>query len=227
MNFLKEQADIKATEKDTLGGGSFVWDTGVYDVVVDGAYIDISKGGAYSINLAFKDVETGKVLKITEYITSGAEKGCLNYFVNKKGEKQYLPGYEKMRTLSLILTGETLDKQEIEDKLVEVYDPEVSKRVPRKKQVIMSWLGKKFKAGIIKGIEPKYNNPDETREFNELAKIFDEEGRTITEKEAGTEPEFINKWKDKYTSEFIKDKTKVKDIVSAKSKDKPKKSLFN
>ena len=227
MKFLKEQEDIKVTEKDTLGGGSFVWNTGVYDVIVDGAYIDVSKGGAYSINLALKDVETGKVLNITEYVTNGAEKGCLNYFVNKKGEKQYLPGYEKMRTLSLILTGETLDKQELEDKLVEVYDPELGKRAPRKKQVIMSWLGKRFKAGIIKGIEPKYNKPDETREFNELAKIFDEEGRTITEKEAGTEPEFINKWKEKYNSEFIKDKTKGKSNTSTGSKDKPKKSLFS
>jgi len=227
MNFLKEQADIKVTEKDTLGGGSFTWNTGIYGVIVDGAYIDMSKGGAYSINLALKDVETGKVLNITEYVTSGAEKGCLNYFVNKKGEKQYLPGYEKMRTLSLILTGETLDKQEIEDKLVEVYDPEVSKRIPRKKGVIMSWLGKMFKAGIIKGIEPKYNNPDETREFNELNKIFDEDGRTLIERETGTEPEFINKWKEKYNSEFIKDKTKGNKNTSTGPKDKPKKSLFN
>ena len=227
MNFLKEQADIKVTEKDALGGGSFVWNTGVYDVIVDGAYIDVSAKGAYSINLALKDVETGKIVKFTEYITSNAEKGCLNYFINKKGEKQYLPSYEKMRTLSLILTGETLDKQELEDKLVEVYDPEVGKRVPRKKQVIMSWLGKRFKAGIIKGIEPKYNNPDETREFNELNKIFDEDGRTLTEKEAGTEPEFINKWKERYNSEYIKDKTKNKNNTSTGSKNKPKKPLFS
>ena len=223
LDFLKEQTGVKGTEKDTLGGGSFVWNTGVYDVVVDGAYIDISRGGAYNVNLALKDVDTGKVLKITEYITSGAEKGTLNYFVNKKGEKQYLPGYEKMLNLAKVITGESLENQDIEEKLVEVYDPEVSKRVPRKKQVIMSFIGKQFKAGVIKGIEPKYNNPDETREFNELNKVFNEDGQTLIEYESGSEASFIEEWKKRYKSEYVKDKTKGS---KAKTESKPKKSLF-
>lgn len=223
FNPLAAQKDIKLEDKDTLGG-SFVWNTGIYDVVVEGAYLDTSKGGAYSVNLILKDVNTDKKLTITEYITSGTEKGCLNYFINKKGEKQYLPGYAKIATLAQVLTGKGLDEQELEEKLVEVYDPEVSKRVPRPRQVIMSFIGLKFKAGIVKGVKPKYNDPDTIQEFNELDKVFNEDGKTITEIEADTSAKFIEQWKAKKGEDFVKDLTNGK---AKKAEDKPKKSLFN
>ena len=51
------------TDADTLGGSKFSpWDSGVYDAVIELAYVDESKGGAMSINFTFKTQE-GKELR--------------------------------------------------------------------------------------------------------------------------------------------------------------------
>ena len=50
--------DIKMKET-SLGGGSFLWDSGVYKTIVDMAYFDQSKGGAHSLNVTLLN-EDGK-----------------------------------------------------------------------------------------------------------------------------------------------------------------------
>jgi hypothetical protein len=220
MDFLKKVEGVKAEDKDVLGG-SFVWNTSVYDVVIKNAYLDSSDSGAYNVNFLFETPE-GKKLNQTIYVTN---KAGSNTYVDKNGNKQYLPGFLQVDTIALLSTGSNIGDLDTEEKLVEVYDKEAGKRLPKPRKVFIDMLNKKLKLGVIKIVEPKYNNPDETREVNEINKVFNEDGFTKTELEADSkEPVFINEWSNKFTSEFIKDKTKGK--FNKPTENKPKKSLF-
>ena len=55
--------DIKMKET-SLGGGSFLWDSGVYKTIIDMAYFDQSKGGAHSLNVTLLNEDGKKLEKI-------------------------------------------------------------------------------------------------------------------------------------------------------------------
>lgn len=212
MNFLKKQTDVQDS-KDSLGGG-FVLDTGLYDVIVESAYMDQSTGGAHNINFVFKTPE-GKTLNETIYITSGTAKGTLNYYVDRTGAKQYLPGFTTANDISLATAGVDLSELEPENKMIEVYNRDLGKKVPTEKPMLMDIIGKPFKIGVQKVREYKnvktdkgYEPSDQTREYNEIAKVFGESGHTVVEATAGAEAKFIDKWQEKNPNNFVKDKTK-------------------
>jgi len=214
MDLFKKDASIEQ-EKDTLGGGGFVWDTGLYDVVIDSVYMDQSKGGAYSLNFVFKTAE-GKELRNTQYVTSGAAKGTRNYY-EKDGKKHYLPGFTAANDIAVAATGKELSALEMEDKIVEIYDFDLKKKVPTTKPVFMEMIGKTFKLGVQKVKEYKNIKNDagayvpgpDIKEFNEVAKSFNTDGLTSVEAKAGiTEPAFVSKWLERNGADFVKDKTK-------------------
>jgi hypothetical protein len=218
MSLFKKVEDV-VEEKDTLGGGSKfgVWNTGVYDVVIDSVYLDESKGGAYSMNFVFK-TKDGKELTDTEYVTGGKAKGQLNYYT-KDGKKYYLPGYNIANAIAFAATGKELPDLVPEDKIVEIYNYDLKKKTPTTKKVYMDLIGKSIKLGVFKVKEFKrvkddstgdYVDSDEVKELNEINKVFNSEGKTIIEAKAGSEAKFINEWSEKYNSEFVKDKTKGK-----------------
>jgi len=223
MGIFSIPKDVEKEEvKDTLGGGSFVWDTGVYDVKITRAFIDKSKNGALSVNLTLETTE-GKKLDITEYVTN---REGVNFYVDKKsGKKKLLPGLAKMNGLAELLVGKELENCELEEKMVEVYDFDVKKRVARPKQVIMDLLNVQAKVGIVKVIDWKNNDHTETKEKNELDKVFTEDGYSLAEKIAGTEkPEFIEKYAETKKADYVKDKTGGKAKApagTAKKKDMP------
>ena len=111
---LKTDDSISA-DKDTLGGGSKfgAWESGAYDTVIELAYVDESKGGAMSVNFVFK-TQDGKELRQNIYVTSGKEKGQLNYYVDKEGTKKYLPGFNQVNDICLLANGVTLSDMETE-----------------------------------------------------------------------------------------------------------------
>jgi len=214
MDLFKTDVSIEE-EKDTLGGGGFVWDTGVYDVVIDSVYMDQSSGGAYNLNFVFKTAD-GRTLNQTLYVTSGAAKGTRNYY-EKDGKKKYLPGFTAANEIAIVATGKELSQLDIEDKIVEIYDYELKKKVPTTKPVFMELIGKTFKVGVQKVKEYKnvknnageYVPSSDIKEYNEVAKSFTTDGLTAIELKAGsTEPDFINKWSERNTADFVKDKTK-------------------
>ena len=236
LNFLKPSTDIKEAT-DTLGGG-FVWDSGAHPVVIDSVYLDQSTGGAYNLNFTFKTAE-GKTLSETIYISSGTAKGTLNYYVDKKGVKQYLPGFVVANDIALICTGKDLGDLETEDKMVDVYNPELGKKAPASKPVFMDLIGKQIQLGIhkirefkqAKNAEGKYVDTAETREKNEIVKVFSEEGMTVVEAKAGLEaPEFFAKWVERNGADYVKDKTKGATPAAGGGGSPaatPSKSLFN
>ncbi len=231
LDFLKTDSSIKDAT-DSLGG--FTWDTGLYTVVIDSVYLDQSAGGAHNVNFTFKTAE-GKTLSDTIYITSGTAKGVLNYYVDKQGQKQYLPGFTTANDISLVAGEKELSALEPEEKIVEVYNSELKKKVPTAKLVPMELIGKTLQIGIVKVKEfknikdasGKYVPGTEIREFNEINKVFADDGRTIVEAKAGAEAEFITKWVTKNPSDFIKDKTGgAKSTPAAGADVAPTKSLF-
>ena len=221
---LKTDSSIEE-EKDTLGGGFRTLDTGIYNCTMSLAYIDYSKGGAMSVNMVFK-TEEGKELKQTQYITSGKEKGCKNYYETKDGKKRYLPGFNIVNDICLLTVGKEISELDPEEKTIPIYNPDLGKEAPTKRNVLMDLKDQEVTLGIIKKKEPKYNDPSQVREVNEINKVFrTKDSFTVAEiKSQADAPDFYTKWSERYTSDYVLDKTNGK--KPSANDEKPKSSLF-
>jgi len=225
---LKTTNDIEE-EKDSIG--RVAWATGAYDFTIGLAYADTSTGGAKSVNLRLV-TEDGRELRITEYVTSGTAKGGTNYYTNKDGKKRYLPGFEKMNQVCLLAAGKDLTEMDTEEKVITIWNPELSKEAPSKRQVLTDLLGKEITLGLIKVLEDQYRDPTKERSTVEINKVFrTKDGMTVAEIKA-QEPDasFITQWKEKYTSEYVSDKREKSKGGSAPKgaiTPKPTTSLFS
>ena len=209
--------DDSIQEDTDFVGGFQVLDSGVYDATIDMAYVDKSSGGALNVNFVFK-TQDGKELKQTIYVSSGDKKGNLNYYIDKKGNKNFLTGYNLVKAITLLTIGKELSAVDTEVKTLNIYDYTAKKEIPQKKEVIMELLGQDITLGVLKVIENKntknaqgiYVPSAETRTFNEVDKIFRTKDRlTVAEiKAEATEPGFINTWSEKNTGK-VRDKSKA------------------
>ena len=225
--------DIKMKET-SLGGGSFLWDSGVYKTIVDMAYFDQSKGGAHSLNVTLLN-EDGKKLKQTIWFTNRKEEV---HYVNQKGEKDYLPGYTLANNLSLIITGSDVNEafEASEKKMVNVYDFNEKKEKPTEKSVATSLLGKQIKAAVLKQTVNKrvndgsgtYVDSAETRDENQLKEFyFPDSDLTVVEKaKDATEALMMPKWAERNTGKTLNRVKEVTGSTSAAAKPAGKK-LFN
>jgi len=225
--------DIKLKET-SLGGGSYLWDSGVYKAIIDMAYFDQSKGGAHSLNVTLLG-EDGKKLKQTIWFTNRKEEV---HFVNQKGEKDYLPGYTLANNLSLIITGEDVNEafDKSEKKMVNVYDFNEKKEKPTEKSVATSLLGKPVKVAILKQTVNKrvndgsgnYVDSAETRDENQIKEFyFADSDLTVVEKaKDAKEALMMPKWAERNTGKTL---NRVKDVTaSTAAASKPSgKKLFN
>ena len=203
-----------AGEKDSVGGG-FVLDSNVYLSTVKLAYGTQSAGGATALNLVL-ETEDGKEIRQQLWVSSGKEKGCVNYYTDKDGNKQYLPGFNMANSLCLLTVGKELAQVESETKVVNVYNKDAKAEVPTNVPMLMELLGKQVLVGLIKQTVDKnikdatgnYVPSGETREENDIDKFFRErDSKTTAEILAKTEEAvFINTWKDKWVGK-VKDKT--------------------
>lgn len=198
--------DVKIEEaKDVLGGGGPL-ETDVYDFTVKLAYVDYSRGGAMSVNL---DLETpaGQRLRSQQWVTSGDAKGNKNYYVDRNGKNQSLPGYVIINDICMLATDQALEDCDPEEKTISLYDFSAGKEVPQAKMVITELLGQKIKLAVEKQIVDKNEQNaagdwvpmGQTREINEVVKAFHEEyGVTVGEAKMGLkEPDFLDRWADK------------------------------
>lgn len=230
MSLFKKLAVDSTIEadKDVIGGSKFgAWESGVYDTVIELAYVDESKGGAMNINFVFK-TQDGKELRQQIYVTSGKEKGQTNYYTDKDGNKKYLPGFTQANDLCLLSAGEALSDIETETKTLSIYSFDQKKEVPTKKEVLTDLIGKEVTLGVVKVIEDKYNKPGETRTVNEISKVFRTADRmTANEiRSEDAEPSFYAAWKEKNTGIVINKAGKNGTAAPAATADAPKKSLF-
>jgi len=197
--------DTIAVESDRLGG-SFLLDSNVYDMGIDLAYFDVSKGGATSLTFHFKG-KNGENLRQTFWVTSGKAKGATNYYLDKDGNKQYLPGFSQANSICKLASGKDMGDLTTEAKTIKIWNGELKKEAPTERQVATELLGKEITLGVlrqivnksVKGDDNKYHDTNDSREENEVEKAFRATDHlTNAEIAAGeTEAVFYDKWKEK------------------------------
>lgn len=234
---LKTDNEIEESG-DSLGMARTL-DSDAYPMKVDIAYFDKSKGGAMSLNLVLKNKDAE--LKQTLWITGGDAKGNKNFYMDSKGDKQYLPGFNQANALCLLTVGKELAEvaNDIEDKVIGLWSFDDKKEVPTKVQMLMPLLGTDITVGVLKQTVDKqkkdgagdYQNTGETREENEIDKMFrTSDHMTVTEIRAKATdsvfyPAWVEKWKGK-----VKNKAKGSTdgaTAGAPAGTTPAKSLFS
>ena len=95
LNTLSKPTNV-VSETDTIGGGSYLLDSDIYDMTIDTAWVGKSTGGAMNVNLVLKS--GNKTLRSTIYITSGNAKGNKTTYTDKSGAEHY---YLDSRRLTL------------------------------------------------------------------------------------------------------------------------------
>lgn len=223
--FENLSTDSTIEEQGDSLGGSQILNSGAYDFTIDIAYFAKADSGAMSLNLVVKEGNTE--LKETLWITSGDAKGNKNYY-EKDGKKHYLPSFNQANALCLLSAGKELSEvaQGVEDKVINLYNFTEKKDVPTKVQMLMPLLDKKITAGVLKqivdkqkkGTDGKYANTGETREQNEINKMFRTSDKmTVSEVRAKAESaEFFDAWTKKWNGK-VQDKSTGTSSTTAKT----------
>lgn len=212
--FGNMNTDGQEDQGDRLGGGGTI-ESGVYDATVKLAYVGKSQSSNAMSVTVHLDID-GFEYRETVWVTN---KDNQNYYVpkNDPNKKVTLPGYVTINDLCLLTTGYGLTDQDMEEKVVRLYDFDQKADVPKSVPVITSILGKPITTAIFKnivskrakGADGKYHATGDTREENEVDKFFHYESkRTVTElKNQMDEAIFIAKWKEKNAGKPPRDRT--------------------
>ena len=201
---LKTDATI-APETDSVGGS--ILESGLYHSKITLAYLITAASEAVGVVFGFK-TSTGRDINSTIYVTSGKEKGCKNYY-EKDGEKHYLPGFLLANSVAQLTLGKELGDLTTEEKVIAAYSKEAKAEVPTKVNMLTDLIGQEVIVGLIKQTvdknqkndQGKYVPTGETREENEIDKIFEATTkRTTAEVRAkADEGTFIDVWDAKWT----------------------------
>lgn len=206
---------LEATE-DRLGGFSPL-STDAYEATIKAAYAGQSQGGAHSVTLLAD--AGGREYRETVYITN--RKGE-NYFLNKndKTKKVPLPGFTTINDLCLVTVEKPLSEMETEDKVVNVWDNDAKREVPKSVPMLTELIGQKVGLGIVEQLVNKnekdasgeYQPIAETRVENFIDKVFHyPTNMTVVEATNGaTEPKFHEAWVAKNKG-VQRDKREIKD----------------
>lgn len=207
-----------AQETDSVGGNAPL-ESGLYPMTVAMAHLNKSDGGALSLVLTLKDTN-GKEVKQALWMTSGTAKGGNNYYIDKNGDKQYLPGYLQANSLCQLTLGKEISAMVTEEKVIKLYNATAKAEVPTKVQVLTDLIGQDILVGLIKQTVDKTTKNDqgvylptgETRDENEIDKLFRAADRmTSAEIRAqATEASFAATWEAKWAGK-TKNKSKGAD----------------
>lgn len=187
--------------QDRLGGGFQVLDTDIYTGKIKAFYAGQSAKGAKSVSLILEK-EDGNEYTETFYVTN--QKGE-NFFLNKQDQtkKVPLPGFTIVNDICLVTTGGSLSEQNWEEKVINLWDKDAGKKIPKSVMMNVDILGMTVSLGIVKEIHNKnvkqgdeYVATAETREQNATDKVFHTETKmTVVEARNGAEaPKFWDDW---------------------------------
>lgn len=181
----------------------------------------------------------GTEYRETIYITDKTGK---NYYHPKDGKgardntkRNPLPGFSVVNDICLFITGKPLAEQVTEEKVMNIYDPEQKRELPKSVPVITATMGEKVGLAIIREIVFKqekntstgeYEDTSETRTQNTIDKVFHptmqvtaHEVKNTPEGQSPT-PDFIPKWVEQNKGKD-RDKTKGKSGAEAPKSGKP------
>jgi hypothetical protein len=148
---LEQPKDI-VTTTDSLGGRS-LFDSDIYEATVSVAYTSVSKSGAKAVNLIL-NMGKDKQYRETIYVSSNTAKGGKSY-TERDGKTYPMIGFTLINDLCIVATGLPLTSQDLEEKLINIYDFEARKEVPRSTDCLVNLHGKKVKVALIKALVNK------------------------------------------------------------------------
>ena len=212
---VKTGSDIKE-EKDTLGSGRTLLESGVYTAVLKLAYLTKATTGSVALNLV-ADIN-GAEYKETLYITNKAGE---NFYISKDAakEKRFLAGFLHADAIALLTSGKSILELPTEKKIVKIYNFQAKADMPTEVEVLTDLVGKEVQLGILKTLEfktvkqgegddVKYVETSETQQTNSIEKVFHAaHGKTVAECRAqAASATFIDEWKTAWTAK-LRDKT--------------------
>lgn len=188
-----------AQEKESVGGKSFIVETGVYKGIIEVAYGSTAKSGAKAVNLHVRLVD-GTVLRETVYVTN--KQGGVTYTNKKDNTEHFLPGYSQINGLVELVTGKGLASATMEDKVINLWNFDHKKEMPTTVPVLVDLTNKPIEVAVLKELVNKKEQVGnewvataETKEINTIDRFFDvETGKTIGETREGSEAVFKDKW---------------------------------
>lgn len=235
LSNLKTDETIKENG-DSIGSKFSVWDSDLYRVKIKLAYLTQSIGEAIALNLHCENTD-GNNIRQQFWIQSGKAKKHKNYYKDKDGNKQYLPGFTQANNLCQLLTDKNLSEMVTEQKVVDLYDPSVKAMAATTVEMLTELLDKEIVAGVVKQkVNKNAKHPEtgkwvptaEVRFENEIDKFFNvKNGMTLTEIKAGAEKAtFKDTWLGHYKDK-VKDRTVSEDkIVTITKADTSSETLF-
>mgnify|MGYP000337872451 CR=1 FL=1 len=232
LSKLKLDNDVEEAV-DTLGSGGAL-ESNIYPMMITAAFMGKSKGGAVSVTLHTKTPE-GLEFKQVLYVTSGKAKGRNPYY-EKNGKKYPMPSYTVVDDICRLTTDTAFSDMETEEKTIKLWDYDASKELPQEVDMLVDLIGESVYLAISKSVENKnvknaegnYVPTAETREVNDISKVFDAESKltTVEIKKDIEEPEFFDSWLDKNEGK-TRDKTvKVDGVPGVPGQGKKKKKMF-
>jgi len=207
-------------------GGSFSWETGVYDASISMVYLNQSASEAVSFNVVLKNSQ-GKELEEAFWIKSGKAKGNKTFYT-KNGKDFPLPGYSVANSLCVAATGQSLAKNmdNIEQKTIQIYDSAEGKKISKERPVLVALLTLQVKVAVQQILEFKqkkndatgeYENIGETRTVNECKFFGNSAGKTTEEILSDSPAGMFEKWSEKYAGQVL-DKTLGKKATASAAK---------
>ena len=186
--------------KDVLNTGFGPIDSDIYKMVIKAMYAGVSATpGSKAQSITIVADHDGKEYRETFWITN--KDGVNSFPVKDKdgkptGKKAPLPGFTVVDDICQITTGKSLSEQDVEDKVVKVYDSEAKQQVNKTVPMLVETLGQEVALGIIrrkvnknvKDANGNYVPSAEEREENFTDKVFHPELQlTIVEAKAGAD----------------------------------------
>lgn len=238
--FSQYKTDGLEQVQDRIGGFTPL-DSDIYIATIKAMYAQPAKSGALGVTL-LATLDNGKEYQETFYVS---DKEGKNYFLNKQDstKKVPLPGFVVVNDICLIASDMPLSDQETEEKVLNIYDPEAKKELPKNVPVITALIGKKVALAIANELHNKttkvgdsYQETAESVNRNAVVKVFHPEYKiTVYEATEEKDPTFWDKWLERYKGQVI-DRRKIKDGEQGKegrppkaapqATTKPTKSLF-
>jgi hypothetical protein len=203
LKHLKIDSDVEMGSADTLPTrGDFTVPTGLHEMMITQAWMELSAGEAEGLKFTLKPADgSPQEVKDAFWVTSGKKKGKKKYFINSKGNKQALPGYVDAAQLAAIACGKKLEDLDEEEKVLKLWNSANQAEENTKVRWLPELVNKPVLAGILRVRDNKNRKEGDKwvptadeRYFNEVDKLFFPSGHSVTEKNAGADATFKDRW---------------------------------
>jgi len=207
-NDLLKGIDVKETMDDydpdyIPEGMGFVWDSGIYDVIIEHARLLDNPEKARGIAFKLKLQNSNNELDVSVYYTSGEKKGFKTYYIRKDDKENKpipIPGYTIIEELIKLVGKESFDDLTTREVEMELYNHEMGKETMQKVKIINEFHGKPVSVALVKELANKFINGkpiSETKHRNNIVKFLyktNDEYFTYSEVKNKSESKWSKKW---------------------------------